>query len=50
MKTISIDSSLRTDLGKTGAKEARKNNLVPCVMYGAGKQVHFTMDKKSLIK
>ncbi|MGB0805618.1 MAG: 50S ribosomal protein L25 [Salibacteraceae bacterium] len=50
MKTISITGSLRADLGKTGAKEARKNDLVPCVMYGAGKQVHFTMEKKSFDK
>jgi large subunit ribosomal protein L25 len=50
MKTISITGSLRADLGKTGAKEARKTDLVPCVMYGAGTQVHFTMDKKSFDK
>tara|TARA_R110002050_G_scaffold195593_1_gene330414 strand:+ start:4065 stop:4673 length:609 start_codon:yes stop_codon:yes gene_type:complete len=50
MKTISITGSLREDLGKTGAKEARKNDLVPCVMYGAGKQVHFTMENKSFDK
>lgn len=50
MKTISITGSLRTDLGKTGAREARENDLVPCVMYGAGKQVHFTMDKRSFEK
>lgn len=50
MKTISITGSLRADLGKTGAKEARKNDLVPCVMYGAEKQVHFTIAKKSFDK
>ena len=50
MKTISITGSLRADLGKTGAKEARQNDLVPCVMYGAGKSVNFTLDKKSFDK
>jgi len=50
MKTIAITGTLRSDLGKTGAKEARKNELVPCVMYGAGKQVHFTMAQKSFDK
>jgi large subunit ribosomal protein L25 len=50
MKTIAITGTLRSDLGKTGAKEARKNELVPCVMYGAGKQVHFTMEQKSFDK
>ena len=50
MKTISISGSVRENLGKTGAKEARLNDLVPCVMYGAGNQVHFTMDQKSFDK
>ena len=50
MKTISINGSLRTDLGKTGAKEARKNELVPCVMYGADKQLHISIDRKSFDK
>ena len=50
MKTIAITGSLRENLGKTGAKEARKNELVPCVMYGAGKQVHFTLEQRSFDK
>lgn len=50
MKTISITGALRAELGKTGAKEARKNELVPCVMYGANKSVNFTIDRKSFEK
>ncbi len=50
MKTISITGSVRENLGKSGAKEARLNDLVPCVMYGAGNQIHFTMDQKSFDK
>ena len=50
MKTISITGALRAELGKTGAKEARKNDLVPCVMYGGGKSVNFTIDRKSFDK
>ncbi len=50
MKTISITGALRAGLGKTGAKEARKNELVPCVMYGGGKSVNFTIDRKSFDK
>lgn len=50
MKTISITGALRAELGKTGAKEARKNELVPCVMYGGGKSVNFTIDRKSFEK
>jgi len=43
MKTISITGSTRESLGKKDAKHARKNELVPCVMYGGGKQIHFTV-------
>lgn len=50
MKTISITGSLRDNLGKTGAKEVRKNDLVPCVMYGGGNQIHFTLGKKDFNK
>jgi large subunit ribosomal protein L25 len=50
MKTISITGSVRENLGKTGSKEARNNDLVPCVMYGGGNQIHFTVDQKSFDK
>lgn len=50
MKTISITGALRAELGKTGTKEARKNDLVPCVMYGAGQLVNFTLERKSFEK
>lgn len=50
MKTISITGALRAELGKTGAREARKNELVPCVMYGGNKSVNFTIDRKSFEK
>ncbi|UTW67730.1 50S ribosomal protein L25/general stress protein Ctc [bacterium SCSIO 12643] len=50
MKTISITGSVRENLGKTGAKDARNNDQVPCVMYGGGKQIHFTVDQKSFDK
>jgi large subunit ribosomal protein L25 len=50
MKTISITGTVRENLGKTGAKEARKNELVPCVMYGTGKEVHITVPEKDFLK
>ena len=34
MKSIEIKGSLRTDLGKKGTRELRKNNGVTCVLYG----------------
>ena len=37
MKSIEIKGSLRTDLGKKGTRELRKNSGVPCVLYGVKK-------------
>ena len=34
MKSIEIKGSVRTDLGKKATRELRKNNGVPCVVYG----------------
>ncbi len=41
MKTIEIKGSLRTELGKKSSKQLRKSNLVPCVIYGKDKNIHF---------
>ena len=37
MKSIEIKGSVRTDLGKKETRELRKNNGVPCVVYGVQK-------------
>ena len=37
MKSIEIKGSLRTDIGKKATRELRKNNGVPCVLYGVKK-------------
>lgn len=57
MKSISISGTSRTDLGKKATKEARKQGLVPCVMYGEKKDangapeaVHFTVSAKEIDK
>ncbi len=42
METISIKAEERTDLGPKAARKARRDGLVPCVLYGAGETVHFT--------
>lgn len=42
MQVINIKGQLRNDLGKKGAKAARKEGLIPCVMYGAQEVVHFS--------
>ena len=37
MKTIEIKGSLRTETGKKATRDVRKNNAVPCVLYGIEK-------------
>ena len=57
MKSIEIKGSLRTDLGKKATRELRKNNGVPCVLYGVNKDenglpvaTHFTVTVDGLRK
>jgi len=47
MKTIEIKGSLREAVGKTNARETRKKEEVPCVLYGKGENVHFKLNEKS---
>ena len=55
MKQISINGTLRTDLGKKATKEVRKNGNVPCVLYGEQKgenglpvAIHFEVNEKEI--
>jgi large subunit ribosomal protein L25 len=50
MKTFELAGAARTDLGKKAAKNYRKDNLVPCVMYGRKEIVHFTVENESVRK
>lgn len=57
MKSIEIKGSLRTETGKKATHSLRKNNAVPCVLYGMqkdenGKQVatHFMVPTDGLRK
>ena len=47
METVTITGTKRTDTGKKSTKAARKEGLVPCVMYGGNEVVHFTATPKS---
>jgi large subunit ribosomal protein L25 len=42
MKKAQLSGSLRTSVGKKGAKALRIEGLVPCVLYGSGEQTHFS--------
>lgn len=41
MKTIEIIGYKRANLGKSESKRLREEGMVPCVVYGDGKQEHF---------
>ena len=41
MKTIAISAEKRTELGKKSTRDLRKDNHVPCVMYGGAEVIHF---------
>lgn len=47
MKTIEIKGSFRTDLGKKGSKQIRKEGGVPCVIYGKEENIHFYAEELS---
>lgn len=44
MKTVSLSGSPRANVGKVDAKAVRAKGHVPCVIYGAGEQIHFSAD------
>ena len=47
MNSVSLSGSLRENVGKKDAKKLRAQGLVPCVIYGQGKEVRFYTDAKS---
>ena len=48
MERIEIKGKLRTELGKKATKELRKQNLVPCVIYGGKENIHFYTHENDL--
>jgi large subunit ribosomal protein L25 len=57
MREISINGTLRTDLGKKATKEVRKTGNVPCVLYGEKRgenglpeATHFVVNERELNK
>ena len=48
MKTLELKGSLRKETGKKESKNLRKQEIVPCVLYGGEKNVHFTITEKEL--
>lgn len=46
MKTVQLSGSQRANVGKVDAKVLRDKGQVPCVIYGAGEQIHFSADER----
>ena len=47
MKTVEVKASLRETLGKSNSKNLRKEDQIPCVLYGSGENVHFHTHENS---
>jgi large subunit ribosomal protein L25 len=47
MKSITIKGSKRESVGKVATKALRNAGMVPCVIYGGGKLVHFSSEELS---
>ena len=50
MKKVSLSGSKRENVGKKDAKAVRNAKRVPCVVYGTGKQTHFSVKHTDLEK
>ncbi len=46
MKTFEIQASLRKGTGKQESRNLRKQELVPCILYGGEKNVNFAVPEK----
>lgn len=50
MKTIQINGTARNEFGKKAAKNLRKEGKVPCIVYGHGENVNFTVTEDEIRK
>lgn len=48
MQTVNIEGTKRTGLGRNASRTARKNQTIPCVLYGAGDNISFETTEKAL--
>ena len=48
MKTLQIQGAARADFGKKAAKASRREGQIPCILYGGGEEVAFTVDTKAV--
>ena len=50
MKTFQLEGSLREALGKKATKVVRKEESIPCVLYGMGENIHFLVTASAVRK
>lgn len=50
MQTVAIDGNVRTDLGTSASRAIRRENNVPCVIYGGDEVTHFYAHKNAFSK
>lgn len=51
MKTFDLEGSVRAELGQKASAELRKQDLIPCVLYGCKKEnTNFTVSKSAVRK
>jgi large subunit ribosomal protein L25 len=50
MKSFQLAGELRQDLGKKATKSVRRENSIPCVLYGVKENVHFTVTQSAIRK
>ena len=52
MKTFELKGEIREDFGKAASKGLRKNNLIPCVVYGGkdSENIHFIVKTGDVLK
>lgn len=50
MKTYDLKGTVRTELGKKATKAVRAQALIPCELYGAGKNTHFSVAEADVRK
>ena len=48
MKTLAISATPRAEYGKKATKAFRREGLIPCVIYGGGENVAFTISEKAV--
>ena len=48
METIAIEGNVRTDIGKKATKALRKEDKIPCELYGGKENIHFSTTKRAV--